>query len=88
MCKQSLTKLAMAKITGINSLQIVNNIIGFCPKTGYGNAREQPERYWGFYTETGGDNSSLVLPVSGKTNALNLGSSGAEPPFMPPAYRA
>lgn len=55
MCKQYLTKLATAKITGINLLQIVNNIIGFYPKTGYGNAEEQPERYWGFYTETGGE---------------------------------
>lgn len=30
-------------------------------------------------TETGGDFSSLVLPVSGKTNALNFGVRGRAP---------
>ena len=63
LCKQYLTKLDKAKITGISLIKSVNNIIGFYLKTGYGNAEEQPERSCGFCTETGGDFSLLVLPV-------------------------
>lgn len=41
--------------------------IDFFLKTGYGNAEEQSKRSCGFCTKTGGDFSSLVLPVLGKS---------------------
>ena len=72
MCKQYLTNLDKAKITGISLTWLVNNIIGFYLLTGYGYAEERPERSWGFCTKTGGNLFSLVLPVLGKTNALGV----------------
>ena len=79
MCKQYLTNLDKAKITGISLTWLVNNIIGFYLLTGYGYAEERPERSWGFCTKTGGNLFSLVLPVLGKTNALNFGVRGRAP---------
>ena len=76
LCKQYLTTFDKVKITGISLIKSVNNNYWFYLKTGYGNAEEQPERSCGFCTETGGDFSSLVLPVLGKTNALNFGVWG------------
>ena len=44
MCKQYLTNLDKAKITGISLTRLVNNTIGFYLSTGYGYAEERPER--------------------------------------------